>query len=232
MQAILFSALWGAMAGLSGTSAGALLGGLLKPKARLLSLLFELSGGIMLAMICFELLPRPAAEIGLWPVLLYAGAGIFLVGLLRKLPLLHGTGEKRTAGVIALGLAIHNLPEGLAIGSALHLGAAGVSLAAAVALHDIPEGLVLALPYKKAGEPSWKAILLAVLSGLPTVLGSVIGYGLGGFSATLIPGCMAFAGGAMLYVVCREMLQPDSGFSGWGMIMGVLLGLVMITLLE
>jgi len=70
---------------------------------------------------------------------------------------------------------------------------------------------------------------LAFLSGLPTLLGAVIGRVLGGLDSNMIALTMGFAGGAMLFVVCKQMLTEREEYNGWGMLWGVIAGVLLTT---
>lgn len=115
------------------------------------------------------------------------------------------------AGVIMLiAIALHNLPEGMAIGAT---GAGntqtGILIAIIIAVHNIPEGMAISAPLASGGVKGWKTILLTALAGAATVLGAVIGLAVGGISKLASGVCMGLAGGAMLYVTFCEIL-PQS----------------------
>lgn len=115
------------------------------------------------------------------------------------------------AGVIMLlAIALHNLPEGMAIGAtgASNQGT-GILIAIIIAVHNIPEGMAISAPLASGGVKSWKTILLTALAGGATVLGAVIGLAVGGISDLASGICMGLAGGAMLYVTFCEIL-PQS----------------------
>ena len=133
---------------------------------------------------------------------------------------------------MAVGIAVHNVPEGLAIGAGLmenrHLG---LSLAATMFLHDIPEGLGIGLPLRIRGESFWKAALIALLAGLPTGAGALAGALAGSVSDSVTAACLSSAGGAMLYLVLAEMMPEahrmmkgtSAKLSG---VLGVIFGIV------
>jgi len=112
----------------------------------------------------------------------------------------------KTGIIVAIGLAIHNFPEGLAIGSGF--GASiklGLSLAIAICFHDIPEGISMAVPMKNGGIKASKVIFYVVLSGVTTGVGAFFGALVGGISQSVIAMCLAFAAGAMIYIVSRRI---------------------------
>jgi len=113
--------------------------------------------------------------------------------------------------VIFIAMALHSIPEGLAIGAGEYLGI-GLLLGIVLFLHFVPEGLAIALPMKASGVKVWKILLLCVAAGLPTVLGAIIGYYLG-MIEVLLAYALSFAAGAMLYVVLSEMLPTAYSYS-------------------
>lgn len=115
------------------------------------------------------------------------------------------------AGIIMLmAIALHNLPEGMAIGAT---GASnektGILIAIIIAVHNIPEGMAISAPLASGGVKGWKTVLLTALAGAATILGAVIGLAVGGISKLASGICMGLAGGAMLYVTFCEIL-PQS----------------------
>ncbi|MDE6245234.1 MAG: ZIP family metal transporter [Treponemataceae bacterium] len=109
--------------------------------------------------------------------------------------------------VMLLAIALHNIPEGMAIGAA---GTAelnmGTLIAVLIAVHNIPEGMAISAPLASGGMKAWKTIMLTVLAGAATIAGAVIGLVAGGISRLAIAICMGFAGGAMLYVTFGEIV--------------------------
>lgn len=115
----------------------------------------------------------------------------------------------KTGIIVSIGLALHNIPEGLAIGSGFDASfKLGLSLAIAIALHDIPEGISMAIPMKNGGMKPGKILLYVFLSGIATGFGAFLGAIIGKISQQIIAMCLAFAGGAMLYIVSGE-LSPE-----------------------
>lgn len=112
------------------------------------------------------------------------------------------------AGIIMLlAIALHNFPEGMAIGaSGAVQTSTGVLIAIIIAVHNIPEGMAIAAPLAEGGISDWKNIGLTTLAGFATVLGAVLGILIGGISAVASGICMGLAGGAMLYVTFCEIL--------------------------
>ncbi len=141
----------------------------------------------------------------------------------------RGRRELMRAGVIMfVAIAMHNLPEGMAIGAA---GAAqtsmGVLVAIVIAVHNIPEGMAIGAPLAGAGVKPLAAISLACLAGAATVVGAVMGLLLGGLGAIATGICLALAGGAMLYVTLFDLFsEATSLLEGKLPSLSILLGIV------
>ena len=137
----------------------------------------------------------------------------------------------KTGIIVSIGLAIHNFPEGLAIGSGFEASMRlGLSLAIAICLHDVPEGISMAVPMKNGGMKIPKVIFYVVLSGITTGVGAFFGAIIGSISKEIIAICLSFAAGAMLYIVSGELI-PESNklyngrMSAVGNILGFLIGI-------
>ena len=134
----------------------------------------------------------------------------------------------KTGIIVSIGLAIHNFPEGLAIGSGFEASIKlGLSLAIAICFHDIPEGISMAVPMKNGGMKPSRVIYYVVLSGVTTGIGALFGALVGGISQEIIAICLAFAAGAMIYIVSGE-LTPESNklYHGRMTAIGNLLGFI------
>lgn len=142
----------------------------------------------------------------------------------------------KTGIIVSIGLALHNFPEGLAIGSGF--GASiklGYSLAIAILLHDIPEGISMSVPMKNGGMKKSKVIFYVVLSGVTTGLGAFFGAFIGTISQAVISICLSFAAGAMLYIVSGELIpESNSLYKGklpsLGNVLGFILGMLATTI--
>jgi ZIP family zinc transporter len=191
--------------------------------------------GVMLGATAFSLvIPALAAAraggAGNWGASLSVGAGIMLgAALLLALDRfiatdgILGHGDPRTAHslkrawLFVAAVALHNLPEGLAIGVAY----AGVgvekanSLATGISIQDVPEGLVVALALRTVGYGRGLAAALGVASGLIEPVAAVAGAVLIGISAGLLPFALAAAAGAMLCVIVNDVV-PEAHRNGNG----------------
>jgi ZIP family zinc transporter len=243
----------GALSGVLGTGAGGLLILLVNFGAGAgLSFLLAASGGIMISISLMELIPE-AVEVGSkgWAALGLLLGVIILFVLDMVLPhaqsslvvraksgVYHGerAARLRSAGLlIGLGIALHNLPEGLAIGAAYaHQQSLGLGVALIIALHNIPEGMAMAVPLRAGGMGRGSVVLSTMLAGLPLGVGAFLGAWVGQVSPTVLSVCLGFAAGAMMYVVSDELI-PEAHFCARGeyptigLVAGILLG-VLLTL--
>ena len=112
-------------------------------------------------------------------------------------------------------IAIHNLPEGIAAGVGFGSDdtAGALIIAGGIALQNIPEGMVIIAPMLAAGVKPGRTLLLAVLTGAVEIVGTLIGYFAVNVSASILPFALAFAGGTMLYVISDEMI-PETHAHG------------------
>ena len=117
--------------------------------------------------------------------------------------------------LFVLAIAIHNLPEGIAAGVGFGTGnnAEAFLIAGGIALQNIPEGMVIIAPMLASGIPPRRTFLYAALTGVVEVVGTFIGYFAVQFSSAILPFALAFAGGTMLYVISDEMI-PETHAHG------------------
>jgi len=116
----------------------------------------------------------------------------------------------RSGMIMLFAIALHNIPEGLAMGAAgYHDAALGLTLAIMIGLHNIPEGMAISTPLISGGLSRLKTVLLVMLTGATTLIGTIAGLLIGGVSDIALALSFSIAGGAMLYVVFGEIL-PQS----------------------
>jgi zinc transporter, ZIP family len=109
--------------------------------------------------------------------------------------------------LLAVGITLHNLPEGIAVGAGyLHNPQFGLFIAVAIMLHNIPEGLATALPLCKGGVCRWDAFRVAFLSGLAEPVGALLASLFLVSFQKLVPGALAFAGGVMVFITLDELI--------------------------
>ncbi|MDZ7862691.1 ZIP family metal transporter [Acidovorax sp.] len=215
--------------------------------------LFGFGAGVMLAACSFSLIipgihASRAAGGGAWEAGGTMGAAILLGALVlllmeRLLPHEHfikgveGQTSRtlRRTWLFVFAIALHNLPEGLAIGVGYASGdtmRAG-ALATGIAIQDVPEGLVVAVALLAAGYKRWLAVGLGMASGLVEPIGAVIGAAVVSYSASLLPWGLGFAAGAMLFVISHEII-PEShrkGHEAWAT-GGLMVGFVIMMVLD
>ncbi|MBQ7230571.1 MAG: ZIP family metal transporter [Oscillospiraceae bacterium] len=143
------------------------------------------------------------------------------------------------AGVVmACAIALHNVPEGMTIGASYAsndavMGRAALTLAILIGLHNIPEGMAVSVPLISGGMTKWKAVCVTAASGVPTVVGALLGFWLGEIGALGLCLSLGFASGAMLYVVFGEILPQailmyHSKLPAFSAIAGILAGVLII----
>lgn len=231
------------LAGLA-TGAGALLVTLVKSVPdSVLDVLLGFAAGVMLAATAFSLLV-PAIEMG-GPLVsaVSLGVGALAIHLIdRFVPHFHPVAgvegpPSRLSRVwlMIIAITIHNFPEGLAVGVSFGTGdiAAGLIIATALGLQNMPEGLAVALPLLREKYGVSKAIGYATLTGLVEPLGGLLGLALVSVSHFFLPWGLAFAAGAMLFVVADEMV-PESHRKGFGReaTFGLITGFIIMMLLD
>lgn len=243
MSNLLETTLIGLFFGTFGTTIGGMIGICFKKTSnKFLSFILSFASGLMLAIICFDLIPEAMEIASILNVLLGIIGGIIAmiicdIAVQKKFN--HSVIQKRntnsllkTGIIVSIGLALHNFPEGLAIGSGFGASITlGYSLAIAICLHDIPEGISMAVPMKNGGMKKSKVIFYVILSGITTGIGAFFGALVGGISEQIISMCLSFAAGAMLYIVSGELI-PESNqlyhgrMTAIGNMFGFLLGMI------
>ena len=192
-----------------------------------------------------------AALKGLLPAVVGFLAGILFLLLIDELtPHLHLGSQKaegprsrlsRTA-MLALAVTIHNLPEGMAVGVVFAGEGQGLALSAAlavsigIAIQHIPEGAIISMPMHAEGNSRWRSFLIGSLSGVVEPLGSVAIILLASLLGTALPYLLAFAAGAMMYVVVEELIPETAqgrhtNLSTLGFALGFVLMMAMDVLL-
>ena len=269
-----------ALTGVGGLALGGVFAAAIhSPSERSVSLLLRFTAGVMISVVCFDLIADATEDASVLYVVVWILVGYFFTYLLncwidkqahhshshgghdhhdehdehghhghdhheapadpRQEMCACGHHTLHTAGlVLAAAVALHNMPVGMAIG-ATFAGAArgasggGILAALIIGLHNLPEGMSIAAPLLSSGSRPAAAIGVAAVSGLPTIVGAMLGYSLGTMNPTLLSISLSFAAGAMLYVIFGELL-PESEhlwqhkLSGLATMLGLLLGLVLI----
>ncbi|MCB9913875.1 MAG: ZIP family metal transporter [Planctomycetes bacterium] len=210
------------------------------------SLLLALGAGVMLAATAFSLI-APAlelhAQLGLpGPPLVSVWAGVLSGAALvhagdRAIPHEHFVKGReghearavKRAWLFVAAIALHNLPEGLAVGAGFGGESAdpGLVITAGIVLQNLPEGLVAAVSLLAVGYGRGTAVGVAALTGVIETLAGLAALGAATLVQALVPFVLALAGGAMLYVVVQEVI-PEAYRRGverpatWGLVLGFL----------
>ena len=266
-----------AIAGVVGTGLGGLVGAMLQKNSnRVISLLLSFAGGVMLSVVCFDLVVEAIdTDTGIFAVIASIALGVGVTFLLNHIidrkttpelahidenhpktaddlnELIHSDHLEHhyarndnkmslfIAGIVmACAIALHNVPEGMTIGASYAsndgaLGSAALVLAIIIGLHNIPEGMAVSVPLITGGMSKLKAVCITAASGIPTILGALLGYLLGEIGPLGLTISLGFASGAMLYVVFGEILPQSilmyrSKLPAFSAIVGILAGLLII----
>lgn len=224
---------------------------------RLQKILMGFASGVMVAASVWSLLIPSidmSSESGPWAV--FPAATGFLLGIFSLLlideytPHLHAGGQhpegprsrlSRTA-MLTLAVTIHNLPEGMAVGvvlagaSQVETGiseAAALAMAVGIAIQNIPEGAIISMPLRAAGNSRLKSFALGSLSGVLEPVGAVIVMLLASYMVPVLPYLLAFAAGAMIYVVVEELIpEASQGEHSNLTTIGFALGFVLMMILD
>ena len=229
--------------GTFGTTIGGIIGVNLQSNSnKFLGFILSFAAGLMMAIICFDLLPEAMEMANFAVILLGTLLGILTMIICDTIVKERVSSRKgmnnllRTGIIISIGLALHNIPEGLAIGTGFQASInLGLSLAIVIAIHDVPEGISMAVPMKKGGMSKGKVIFYVVMSGISTGIGALVGHLVGGISEKIIATSLSFAAGAMLYIVSGE-LTPEANnlykgrMNAIGNILGFILGIIAISI--
>jgi len=234
---------WSLAAALA-TGAGALPAFLVKNISdNIMDVLLGFAAGVMLAATAFSLLV-PAIDLG-GPIVSVLGLllGALTIHFIDKLiPHFHPVAgvegppsRLSRLWLFIIAITMHNFPEGLAVGVSFGSGdvARGIIVATAIGLQNAPEGLAVALPLIREKYSRARSISYATLTGLVEPVGALIGIILVTTIHSVLPWGMAFAAGAMLFVVVDEMV-PESHKKGFGReaSIGFLAGFAVMMLLD
>ncbi|SHK34168.1 ZIP family metal transporter [Xylanibacter ruminicola] len=230
---------------------------------RLQKTLLGFASGVMVAASVWSLLipsmemvnpsqpPRGEAFLSVVPAAVGFLLGMgFLLMIDELTPHLH-IGTDKPEGVrshlskttmLALAVTIHNLPEGMAVGvvfAGSENGAAGLSLASAlavsigIAIQNVPEGAIISMPMRAAGNSKWKSFVIGSLSGAVEPLGGLAVVLLASLMTPILPYMLAFAAGAMFYVVVEELIpEANEGEHSNLSTVGFAIGFVLMMVLD
>ena len=222
---------------------------------RTLDGLLGFAAGVMLAATAFSLVV-PGIKYGtaiygssLWAVAVMVGGilfgAVFLDRADKWVPHEHffkgpegPSSSLRKTWLFVLAITLHNFPEGLAVGVGFGGGTQeaiqdGTALAIGIGLQNMPEGLAVLLPLMREGYSPGRALWIATASGLVEPVAGLAGAGLVGIFAPLLPFGMAFAAGAMLFVISDEII-PETHRGGFERVatFGVMIGFVVMMAMD
>ena len=224
---------------------------------RLQKSLLGFASGVMVAASVWSLLIPSmdmVADSGRWSVVPAAVGFLLGIGFLLLLdeltPHLHLGSEKpeglrshlsRTA-MLSLAVTIHNLPEGMAVGvvfAGAETSVSNISIASAIAvslgiaIQNVPEGAIISMPMRAAGNSKWKSFAIGSLSGAVEPLGALVVVLLSALMMPVLPYMLAFAAGAMMYVVVEELIpEASEGRHSNLSTIGFALGFVLMMVLD
>lgn len=207
-----------------------------KPRETTLAIFFGLAAGIMFSVAVFDLLPSSLQYGDLSSMLAGLIFGLVLLkilSLLLNMEKLSKNGRDSTylrkmGYLIAIGIALHDLPEGIAIAAGFSATInLGWKIAIAIGLHNIPEGMITAAPLFMSGLSPLRIIATTGLVSLFTPLGTLLGLIIVSLSKTYISFLLAMAAGAMFYIVLFEIIPEGKkrhpNYARLGMVLGFLL---------
>lgn len=216
----------GLLAGVIGTGLGGVLSALFRKKVnRYVDFFMGLSGGIMLAVVVFDLMKEAMDSMGVFYTVIFTFLGVLITMYIKTR--LDVSKDMKSGYLIFLSILLHNLPEGLAIGSSfMSTESLGITLAIVIGIHNIPEGLATALSLVGSKMKISKVILFTIIAGIPMGIGSFLGAYFGGLFISLIGVFLATAAGTMIYVVLEEIFPHSRSLY---CIIGFLVGTVIVS---
>lgn len=233
--------LFSAVVSLIGTLLGALIGVTIKrPSRKFLGSIMGIASGIMISIIFLELIPESVEKTSFYMALITILIGIIVIAFtdyLSKDKKWTSNSHKKVAFLMALGLMLHNFPEGIIMGFGFVKEAnLGIKMSLLISIHDMPEGIAIAAPLIASGVKPLKILWYAFLVALPTAIGAWIGILVGTISQAFLGYCIAFASGVMLYVVFGQMIPESNELSnGYAnaitILAGVIFGFIMINVI-
>ncbi|MGM0501207.1 MAG: ZIP family metal transporter, partial [Bacillota bacterium] len=202
-----------------------------RPTDKSVSWLWGLAAGVMLAIVVIDLFPEAMNYGNLVDTIVGALGGILLLKYISNyFKCEFREGYIKTGILLGIGIALHNFPEGLAIGAGYAVTSQlGWGLALVMALHNFPEGLSMATPLNVGGVAPAKILFYTMLPGLPMGLGAFLGASVAAISSGALAITLGAAGGGMLYITLFELIPGAYNFNhglqaSLGLLIGVGLG--------
>jgi ZIP family zinc transporter len=230
----LFIGCYGFISAWMGLLIGIIVSLIIKGKGRRLNILaFAFMGGLMIGIVCFDLIPEAIDLSNVYITLAGLILGLILSLLLDgKLGLIKATTQDNRflkSGIfLAIAIGIHHTPMGFALGSLLSTNPTkGINLILAIILHGIPEGLALGVFFNDSKLGALSLIILSIMTSIPMGVGALLGGIISKIAPALISLSLAFAGGMILYITFGETLpNAQKTWKGRLSTLGIILGLV------
>lgn len=222
IKIVLFFTMLGALS----SGIGGLISTLIKTKSnKVIASLYEITAGIMTGIVCFDMIPESFSIAPVFYTILGTVCGILMVYAINylvekskrkkenknksKFPIKFKQKNKisNTALVVMISMGLHNMIEGLAIGSGFSYSySLGITILLSMFFHDIPEGIVVGITNIKDTDNKIKVIINSILVGACVGIGCVIGLVVGNIDDKYIAFSLSIAAGAMLYIVSCDLL--------------------------
>ena len=205
-------------------------------------MMLAFTAGIMMAAAMMSLIPEALQFGGILPVIIGVLLGVYILNLLERfiphIDLHHsksGIKFDQKAMLIIAAITLHNIPEGLSVGVSYASDSEGTGslIALAIGLQNAPEGLLVALFLINQRIQRWKALVVATLTGAVEIPMAILGFYLTSSVSWLVPYGLAFAAGAMLFIIYKELIPESHGdgnerISTYTFIIGVLFMIFLI----
>jgi len=245
LSEILFTGVSGFLTAWIGLFIGIVSSGFMKSKERRFKgTVLGLLGGFTLGIVFFDLLPDAFGAGSIYIAIVGIAIGlvlsVFLDGKLAHYEVAASNNRSysflKASIFMSIGIGIHNLPSGVALGSLISATPiVGFQLAIALILHGIPEGLTLGIFFRECNASKSKLVLMSVITSIPMGLGAVLGGALRSPFVTSIS--LSFAGAMILYITLRETLPSandtwNGRLTTIGNVLGIIGGLLMVSFLH
>jgi ZIP family zinc transporter len=222
---------------------GSLIGVLKKPSDRFMFNMLSFAAGVMLAISFLQLIPQSIHFSSvLFSIIGFVIGALFMFAVDKLIPHIHpelcaqeqGGKLKKTSIYLLLGIAMHNLPEGMAIAiGTVSSFKTTFAIALAIAIHDIPEGICTSAPYYYYSRKKLKSFLLSASTAIPTLIGFILSYYLFKNIPLQFVGLIIGAtAGLMIYISSDELIPSScSKITNHSTIFSLILGIILVMLL-
>lgn len=211
-----------------------------KPGRKFFGFLIGFASGVMISLSFLALLGEAWKTAGfLLATISFAVGAIFMLILDFLIPHIRFNVKEscdkrlfKTGILTTIGIALHNLPEGIAVGIGFtHLPSFGILIAIAIALHNIPEGIATALPLYESGISRAKTFMITLLSGLVEPIGAILAISFLWGRSTIIAPALAFAAGVMVFITLDELIPCAKDRHEHSTALGIIFGSAVMMLL-